>query len=160
MLRKLTFLAVSAVIAFGTLSFDLPQKSEDPGDRLVGIWEPSNGRSRIKIDRIGNKYYGRVVWLIEPNDADGNPRTDINNPNPDLRNVPLRGFRMCKDFVFQGDDQWSEGTLYDPNNGSTYQGTITMRDENTLDMRGYIGIEAIGRTDVWKRLKMPSRKKK
>ena len=110
MLRKLTFLTVSAVITFGTLSFDLPQKSEDPGDRLVGIWEPSNGRSRIKIDRIGNKYYGRVVWLIEPNDADGNPRTDINNPDPDLRNVPLRGFRMCKDFVYQGDDQWSEGT--------------------------------------------------
>ena len=54
----------------------------------------------------------------------------------------------------------SEGTLYDPNNGSTYQGTITMRDMNTLDMRGYIGVEAIGRTDVWKRLKMPSRKKK
>jgi len=67
---------------------------------------------------------------------------------------------MCKDFVYQGDDQWSEGTLYDPNNGSTYQGTITMRDMNTLDMRGYIGVEAIGRTDVWKRLKMPSRKKK
>ena len=80
---------------------------EDPGDRLVGIWEPSNGRSRIKIDRIGNKYYGRVVWLIEPNDADGNPRTDINNPNSDLRNVPLRGFRMCKDFVYQGGDEWS-----------------------------------------------------
>jgi hypothetical protein len=35
-----------------------------------------------------------------------------------------------------------------------------MRDMNTLDMRGYIGVEAIGRTDVWKRLKMPSRKKK
>jgi uncharacterized protein (DUF2147 family) len=28
-----------------------------------------------------------------------------------------------------------------------------------LDMRGYIGVEAIGRTDVWKRLKMPSKKK-
>ena len=33
MLRKLTFLAVSAVIAFGTLSFDLQQESENPGDR-------------------------------------------------------------------------------------------------------------------------------
>ena len=67
---------------------------------------------------------------------------------------------MCKDFVYQGDDTWSEGTLYDPNNGSTYSGTIKMRDDNTLDMRGYIGVEAIGRTDVWKRLKMPSKKKK
>jgi uncharacterized protein (DUF2147 family) len=98
--------------------------------------------------------------LIEPNDADGNPRLDINNPNPELRNAPLRGFRMLKDFVYQGDDSWEEGTLYDPNNGSTYNGIIKMRDDNTLDMRGFIGVEALGRTDVWKRLKMPSRKKK
>ena len=41
MLRKLTLLAVSAVIAFGTLSFDVPQKSDNPGDKLIGVWEPS-----------------------------------------------------------------------------------------------------------------------
>ena len=39
---------------------------------------------------------------------------------------------MCKDFVYQGDDTWSEGTLYDPNNGSTYSGTIKMRDDKYL----------------------------
>jgi uncharacterized protein (DUF2147 family) len=27
-----------------------------------------------------------------------------------------------------------------------------MKDENTLDIRGYIGVKALGRTDVWKRL--------
>jgi uncharacterized protein (DUF2147 family) len=39
-------------------------------------------------------------------------------------------------------------------NGSTYSCTITMRDANTLDIRGYIGVSAFGRTDVWKRLQI------
>ncbi|MFM7700427.1 MAG: DUF2147 domain-containing protein, partial [Bacteroidota bacterium] len=47
---------------------------------------------------------------------------------------------------------WSEGTIYDPLNGSTYSCTIKMTDPNTLDIRGYIGVSAFGRTDVWKRL--------
>lgn len=34
-----------------------------------------------------------------------------------------------------------------------------MKDDNTLDIRGYIGVSALGRTDVWKRLQMPSKKK-
>jgi uncharacterized protein (DUF2147 family) len=29
-----------------------------------------------------------------------------------------------------------------------------MRDNNTLDIRGYIGIKTFGRTDVWKRLEI------
>jgi uncharacterized protein (DUF2147 family) len=27
-----------------------------------------------------------------------------------------------------------------------------MSNENTLNIRGYIGVSALGRTDVWKRL--------
>jgi uncharacterized protein (DUF2147 family) len=27
-----------------------------------------------------------------------------------------------------------------------------MTDENTLDVRGYIGVSLFGRTDVWKRV--------
>jgi uncharacterized protein (DUF2147 family) len=31
---------------------------------------------------------------------------------------------------------------------------ITVKDENTLDIRGYVGVKALGRTDVWKRVKL------
>ena len=31
------------------------------GDKLVGVWKPSDARSLIKIDKIGSKYYGRIV---------------------------------------------------------------------------------------------------
>jgi uncharacterized protein (DUF2147 family) len=29
-----------------------------------------------------------------------------------------------------------------------------MKDNNTLDIRGYIGVQALGRTDTWKRMKL------
>jgi uncharacterized protein (DUF2147 family) len=34
-----------------------------------------------------------------------------------------------------------------------------MKDKNTLDIRGYIGVQALGRTDVWKRLAVQPAKK-
>lgn len=157
MFRKIALWTASALIAFTSLHFDL---QEAPGDKLVGVWEPSNGRARVKIDRIGTKYYGRIVWLIEPNDPEtGLPKTDKNNPDPALQKVPLKGYRMLKDFVYQPDGTWSEGTIYDPLNGSTYNCVIKMKDKNTLDIRGYIGVQALGRTDVWKRLAVQPAKK-
>lgn len=157
MTRRFGFLMTLTVLALGMLSFDMPFQATQ-GDDLLGVWEPSNGRARVKIDRIGSKYYGRIVWLLEPNDPEtGEPKTDRYNPDPDLQNVPLKGYRMLKDFVFQEDGTWSEGTIYDPLSGSTYNCVINMKDENTLDIRGYIGVQALGRTDVWKRLAMPKR---
>jgi uncharacterized protein (DUF2147 family) len=129
------------------------QAPPEPGDRLVGVWEPSHGKARVKIERIGSKYYGKIVWLREPNDpATGTPKVDKNNPDEALRTVPLRGYRLLKDFSYAGNDEWIEGTIYDPENGSTYSCVISMKDANTLDIRGYIGVKALGRTDVWKRL--------
>lgn len=69
-----------------------------------------------------------------------------------MRSVPLKGYRLLKDFVYKGGGEWAEGTIYDPENGSTYSCVIKMKDDNTLDIRGYVGVKALGRTDVWKRL--------
>jgi uncharacterized protein (DUF2147 family) len=124
-------------------------------DRLIGVWEPSNGKARVKIEKISDKYYGKVVWLKEPIDPVTNqPKVDKNNPDASLRTVPLKGYRLLKDFKYPGKDQWDSGTIYDPENGSTYKCVIKMTDNNTLDIRGYIGVEALGRTDVWKRLEV------
>ena len=128
---------------------------EDEGDRLVGVWEPSNGKARVKIEKIGNKYYGKIVWLREPIDPVTQlPKVDKNNPDASMQNVPLKGYRLLKDFIYLGKNEWTEGTIYDPENGSTYSCLITMKDNNTLDIRGYIGLKALGRTDVWKRLEI------
>jgi len=128
------------------------------GDEILGVWEPSNGKARVKIEKIGTKYFGKIVWLKEPEDPETNkPKVDKNNPDPAMQSVPLKGYRMLKDFTYKGKNEWTEGTIYDPENGNTYSCTINMKDPNTLDIRGYIGISAFGRTDVWKRLEAPKK---
>lgn len=146
---KKSILLFFLAIAIPFISFS--QTTE--ADKLVGVWEPSHGKARVKIEKIGNKYFGKVVWLKEPNDPEnGKPKVDKNNPDETQRSIPLKGLRILKDFTHAGKGEWNSGTIYDPENGSTYKCIIKMKDDNTLDIRGYIGVEALGRTDVWKRL--------
>lgn len=146
-MKKVVFLVAFALIGF----FNYAQEADD----LVGVWEPGHGKAKVKIDKIDGKYYGKIVWLKEPNDPDtGEPKVDKNNPDESMRNVPLRGYRILKDFEYQGKGVWEEGTIYDPEKGETYNCIITMKDENTLDIRGYIGVKTFGRSDTWRRLSM------
>lgn len=144
LLLPLTFLFTLALWA---------QAPPDDGDKLIGVWEPSHGKARVKVEKIGNKYFGKIVWLREPEDPNtGQPKVDKNNPDEAMRSTPLKGYRLLKDFTYNGKGEWVDGTIYDPENGSTYSCVITLKDNNTLDIRGFIGVKALGRTDVWKRL--------
>lgn len=145
-MKKLISALLISVFSIGTA---MAQEA----DKLVGVWQPSNGRSMVKIDKLGNKFYGRVVWLKEPNDESGKPRTDINNPDESLRSTPIKGYRILKDFVYDGEEGlWTDGTIYDPNNGSTYNCKIELKEDNKIEIRGYVGTPVFGRTDVWTRL--------
>ena len=141
---------ISALIAVFSLGSAIAQSD---GDKLVGVWQPSEGTAMVKIDKIGNKYFGRIVWLKNPLDDDGNPRTDVNNPDESLRSTPLKGYRMLKDFTYNEEEKlWLDGTIYDPKNGTTYNCKITLTEENKIEVRGFVGTAVFGRTDVWTRL--------
>ncbi len=141
---------LSLLLSLSFFSLDILAQSNP--DDLLGLWTAGSGKVHVKIEKVGNKYYGKIVWLKIPIDPiTQKPKTDKNNPNESLRNTPLKGCRILKDFESKGEGVWKNGTIYDPENGKTYSCYIKMRDINTLDIRGYIGISAIGRTDVWKR---------
>ena len=125
----------------------------EEGDALVGVWMPSHGKAKVKITKVGTKYYGKIVWLKEPTYPDGTKKRDKNNPDAKMHDTPLLGYKILKDFEYKGKKTWENGTIYDPENGSTYSCTIKLSDKNTIDVRGYIGVSMIGRTDTWKRLK-------
>lgn len=149
----------TAFIAVILSAITMTSFGQDDGDRLIGVWEPSHGKAKVKVDKIGSKYYGKIVWLKEPNDPEtGQPKVDKNNSDESMRTTPIKGYRILKDFEYTAKDEWTNGTIYDPENGSTYSCTIKMKDDNTLDIRGFIGVSALGRTDVWKRLQMPKKK--
>jgi hypothetical protein len=50
------------------------------------------------------KYYGRIVWLKNPDDG-GKPKIDNNNPDKSKRDHAIVGLIILKGFRFDGDDE-------------------------------------------------------
>lgn len=121
-------------------------------DAILGKWLNSSGEANINIYKTGNKYNGKIVWLKTPNNEQGKAKTDIHNPDANLRGRALLGLEMLKGFSFD-DGEWVDGSIYDPKTGKTYSCKMTLKGNNKLSVRGYIGISLIGRTDVWTRVK-------
>lgn len=118
---------------------------------VTGIWKNGEGTAMVQIYEKSDKFYGKIVWLKIPNDANNKPKTDINNPNEKLQTRPLKGLENLLGFVYKGNGIWEDGTIYDPKNGNDYSCTMTLVDNNTLEVRGFVGVSVFGRTDVWKR---------
>ena len=52
----------------------------------------------------------------------------------------------------QDGDKWTGGSLLDPDDGKIYKGKLQVIDGGKkLDVRGFIGISLIGRTQTWVR---------
>lgn len=120
-------------------------------DDIIGFWLSTNGQGKIQIYKEGDRYFGKLCWMKEPNDRRGNPKLDNNNPDPALKNRPLLGSVILKNFGYN-DGEWSGGHIYDPKNGKEYKSYIRLKDAHTLSLRGYIGISLLGRTETWKRV--------
>ncbi len=119
-------------------------------DAIVGKWMNKDKEAHIQISKKGSQYFGKLVWLKNPKDEGGKAKTDVNNPKTELRNRPLQGLEILKNFVYN-DGVWEDGTIYDPKSGKTYSCKLTLKD-NKLNVRGYIGVSLLGRTDVWTRV--------
>lgn len=149
---KRTIIFVFSVLALliGSATSTVAQTYK--ADDIVGTWLNEEGTAQVAVFSVGNQYYGKIVWLQTPNDSvTGLPRTDKENPDPALQSKPLLGLVNLKGFVFDGDDEWKDGTIYDPKNGKTYSCFIRFEDESKgkLKIRGFIGISLLGRTTYW-----------
>ncbi|MDB5394098.1 MAG: hypothetical protein JWM91_1604 [Rhodospirillales bacterium] len=92
----------------------------------------------------------RVTHQHEP----GYVARDEHNPDSARRAEPLCGLRLMGGFkpTRRSSNVWDGGWVYDPDNGRTYSGTISIIDENTVKLRGYVGISLFGRTLILHRL--------
>jgi uncharacterized protein (DUF2147 family) len=134
------------------LAFFGPSAWAQKADAILGSWANENGLDHILIYKRGDKFFGKLDWVKFPNDENGKPKTDKNNPDPALRSRPDLGLELLKDFTFDNDNVYSGGTVYDPRNGKTYNCKMTLKG-NTLIIRGYIGISLFGRSVTWTRIK-------
>jgi uncharacterized protein (DUF2147 family) len=139
-MSKVTLLLVLCLVA-GRVSY-----AQDPLVRNLWYNEEKTGKIQIWQDKDG-KFYGKVVWLKEPN-RNGKPKTDINNPDKAHQNDPELGLMVLKGFTKDGAQGYEDGYIYDPTKGKTYSCKMTL-EGNELHVRGYIGISLIGRTTTW-----------
>lgn len=114
-------------------------------------WYDAEKTSKIRVYKATDgKYYGKLVWLKTPNDENGNPKKDKENPDEKKKEMPLLEVLILSGFTLTKDNNVLEGgKVYDPNNGKTYCGKLTLKN-NVIDLRGYIcGMSLLGRTSQW-----------
>ncbi|WP_338870496.1 DUF2147 domain-containing protein [Spirosoma sp. SC4-14] len=139
------------------LTVTLSAFSSQPGnpDAVLGKWLSARKKNQVQIYKQGNKYYGKLVWMAEPNDPLTNkPKVDSQNPDEKLRNRPLMNLPILSNLVYKGGNVWAEGQIYNPEDGKTYNCDVTLKDENSMDFHGYIlGMPFLGKTKTWTRVK-------
>jgi len=127
-------------------------------DDVKGTYSDAEKKSHIRIFKGTNgKYYGKLAMLKEPNDKDGNPKRDPKNPDPKLRDRTCLGMVIMRGFNWDGDEQeWNNGTIYNPEDGKSYDAYMYFKGENKnkLYLRGYVmGMPFLGQTTEWTRVK-------
>ena len=148
-MKKIVFLLITAITVTAVLSFT---KQQTNPDAIIGSWKNGEGTGIIQIYKNGEKYQGKITWLKETNDPEtGKPKLDKKHPDEKNHSRPVMGLVNMWGFTHTADKEWTGGKIYDPKNGKTYSCKIAMENNNTLKVRGYIGISLIGRTDTWTR---------
>lgn len=122
-------------------------------EKVKGIWYNTEKTSKIKIFKATNgKYYGKIVWMEEPE------KKDIENPDDSKKDDPILGMMLIKDFSYDADKkQWTGGSIYDPGNGKTYDCYMWFDEgrAEVLNVKGYVmGMKFAGRQVEWTKTTM------
>jgi uncharacterized protein (DUF2147 family) len=120
----------------------------------AGLWrnvDDVSGKSKalIRITEADGELQGRIEKLL---------RVSPNNPNPrcsactgERKDQPIVGMTFLWGFR-KTTEGWSDGQILDPDNGKVYKSRLTLsEDGRRLDVRGYIGVPLLGRSQVWLR---------
>ena len=118
---------------------------------VQGLWiteddETGKKKSEVLIYKEGNTVYGKIINLLLPEDK-GKLCLKCKGEN---KNKPIEGLLILKDLILE-EDTWEGGTILDPKSGKIYDCYITLEDDNTLKVRGFLGFSLLGRTQIWKR---------
>jgi uncharacterized protein (DUF2147 family) len=112
-----------------------------------GIWLLAS-KVGVQVFDCNGLLCGRIVWLVNPRSATGQPDLDHRNPDPALRQRPLCGLTIIWGMQPNGPGRWSNGWLYDPEDGTTYDVTAELTTPTTMSARVYRGVPLFGRTEI------------
>jgi uncharacterized protein (DUF2147 family) len=111
----------------------------DDSEKIVGIWFTENNSSKIQIYKNDNQYFGKIIWLAPKSEKE------------DLKLKPTLGYQIFRKFTYESKNLWSGGQVSDPRSGLTVSGKMTLKDDKTLSVRGYLGAPMFGKTVILKR---------
>jgi uncharacterized protein (DUF2147 family) len=81
---------------------------------------------------------GRVVWLKNPT-------------HKSKTGQPICGLQILGDLQRRPNDAWDAGWIYNPEDDERFSAEIKLKNENTLQVTGYLGIKLLGETFTWTR---------
>tara|TARA_R110002167_G_scaffold31464_28_gene103352 strand:- start:2515 stop:2970 length:456 start_codon:yes stop_codon:yes gene_type:complete len=130
-----------------TFLFSQAAFSSAPAD-YSGFWWNEDRSGIFELVVSEQSIEGITRWGKEP-------QTDSQNPDPALRSRSLKDITFLWGFEYQPqNNSWQDGRVYDPDNGKTYSAKMHLdTNDNTLEMRGYIGISLFGRSARFERVK-------
>jgi uncharacterized protein (DUF2147 family) len=118
----------------------------------TGLWATGDNGGRVQVEPCDRDEALLCGALVDAQVLQSEPEArDANNPDPTLRERPLRGVRIIDGFERGEDGQWTPGLLYDPEEGREItRGHVKLLAEDRLEVRGCVAF--ICRTQVWERV--------
>ena len=122
----------------------------------VGVWktvddETGKEKSIVRISDAGGVLSGRIEKLLDPTRIDAK----CEKCSDERKDQPVAGLSIIRNVKKSEErtDEWSGGDILDPNNGKVYKVRLKPIDGGKrLEVRGYVGMPMLGRTQVWQRV--------
>ncbi len=123
----------------------------------AGVWKTIDDatkkeKSLVRITDNAGVFIGKIEKLLDPTakqDAVCDKCTDERKDKPILGMTIITGVKQSASAA----DIWDGGHILDPNDGKVYKVRLSPADGGKkLDVRGYIGMPMLGRTQTWLRV--------
>ena len=106
-------------------------------------------KSVVRIVDSGGVYSGRIEKLLESTMA---PDAVCKECTDDRKDKPVVGLLIVRNMKQSADDKsvFEGGDILDPANGKVYKAKMKLVDNGAkLEVRGFVGISLLGRTQTW-----------
>lgn len=121
---------------------------------ISGTWKQiddktGSAKALIHIRQEKDGHYTGKIIKITPRPGYVPQDNCVNCPEP-YRNKPILGLDIIHNLEFIGNNSYGNGKILDPLTGKIYslKGRL-FSNGRLLQLRGYLGISTLGRTQVW-----------
>ncbi len=122
----------------------------------LGLWQAVDDDTKQPtgwfLIRQQNGVYAGIIakMFLKPGE---DPNAVCDQCKDDRKDHPWLGLELIRGMQQEKPDKWAGGTILDPRDGKVYKATMTVSpDGQTLTVRGYLGVELLGRNQYWQRL--------